>query len=58
MNPRSLALLGLLALAGCDKFDRPNRALPAFEATGLDGSAWNRDRLAGRPFVVNLWVPG
>ena len=55
----ALAALALaLAAAACDRVDRPNRPLPDFQAQGLDGTEWSRERLAGKPWVINLWVPG
>lgn len=51
----ALALLGL----GCgEPYTRPNRPLPAFAATWLDGRPLTRDDLVGKPYVLNLWVPG
>lgn len=47
-----------MGLAACDDFSRPNRPLPEFAATGLDGERWSRESFAGKPWVINLWVPG
>jgi thiol-disulfide isomerase/thioredoxin len=52
-----LALLAVF-LAACDNVSRPNRPLPAISATGLDGAAWTRDSFSGKPWVVNVWMPG
>ena len=48
-----------LLVAGCDYVERPRRGLPAhFEAQTLTGETIDRDTLKGKPWVVNLWVPG
>ncbi|MGI5862370.1 MAG: hypothetical protein ACOX6T_09975 [Myxococcales bacterium] len=55
-----LALLGVFAVAaaaGCQSYDRPNAPFPDIQATGLDGTTWDRQALAGKPWVINLWVP-
>ncbi len=57
MRRVTLPLLGLLLL-GCEPVSRPNRPLPAIEGTYLDGRALSKASLAGKPWVVNLWVPG
>ncbi len=55
---RGLLLFCVLA-AGCDYVERPRRPIPAhFEAQTLAGELIDRDTLKGRPWVVNLWVPG
>lgn len=52
-------LLGLLAVSGCDYVERPRRPLPEhFKAESLTGEAIDRDTLKGKPWVVNIWVPG
>lgn len=48
----------LVLLAGCERYDRLDRPLPRFSATTLDGKAIDSDSLRGKPFVINLWVPG
>lgn len=53
-----LAVLGLL-FVGCDYVERPRRGIPEhFEAQSLTGELIDRDSLKGKPWVVNLWVPG
>ncbi len=55
-----LALLGAFALAaaaGCQSYDRPNAPFPNIQAAGLDGTNWDKQALAGKPWVINLWVP-
>lgn len=55
-----LALLGafaLVAAAGCQSYDRPNAPFPDIQAVGLDGTGWDKQALAGKPWVINLWVP-
>jgi hypothetical protein len=51
------ALAALVALGACERYDEPNAPLPDIQAIGLDGSAWNRQALKGKPWVINLWVP-
>ena len=52
-------LLPMLLLAGCDWAERPHRGIPEhFKAEALTGEAIDRDTLKGRPWVINLWVPG
>lgn len=55
-----LALPLLLLASACEVVERPMRPLPDqfFEAKTLDGRSVDRAFLAGRPWVVNLWVPG
>jgi len=56
---RAALLLLALAAAGCDPVDRINRPLPAhLSLLALDGRRLERESLAGRPWVVSLWVPG
>ena len=52
------ALLGLLLLAGCERYDRLDRPLPSFTATTLDGREITEATLAGKSWIINLWVPG
>jgi cytochrome oxidase Cu insertion factor (SCO1/SenC/PrrC family) len=54
----SLGALALALLAGCDRYDRLDRPLPKFTATTLDGRTIDSDSLAGKPWIINLWVPG
>lgn len=67
MTPRSfrffsmlLAALGMAAFAGCDHYAKPNRPLPAsFAARRLsDGAELRASDFKGKPWVINLWVPG
>jgi cytochrome oxidase Cu insertion factor (SCO1/SenC/PrrC family) len=54
-----LPLVVLLIVGGCDAYDRPRRPLPAaFEVRTLDGQVLTAETLRGRPWVVNIWVPG
>ncbi len=53
-----LGSIAALLLAGCQKVDRPNRPLPDFKATRLDGTKLTRESLRGKPWLINLWVPG
>ena len=53
-----IAVLCLL-VAGCDYVERPRRGIPEhFKAESLTGEEIDRDTLKGKPWVVNLWVPG
>jgi hypothetical protein len=53
----TLALSALALAAGCDTIDRVNRPLPQhFSLRAPDGRV-ERESLAGRPWVVALWVP-
>lgn len=54
------AVFLLLGLAACDPVARPQRALPEhfYEARLLSGEVLTRERMAGHPWVINLWVPG
>jgi hypothetical protein len=56
----SLAPLALAAslASGCDNTLHPNRPLAPFAAEGLDGATWDAEKLRGRPWVVNVWMPG
>lgn len=46
-------------IVGCDYVERPRRAIPEhFAAESLTGEAIDRDTLKGKPWVVNIWVPG
>jgi len=38
------------------KLNPVERALPTFELPGLDKSTWNREALAGKPYIVNFWA--
>jgi peroxiredoxin len=42
----------------CDATERPNRPLAPFSADGLDGTPWDSQALRGRPWVINVWMPG
>ena len=48
------------AVAGCERYDRPNRPVPAEFKARLVGGAEvvNQSTFMGRPWVVTLWVPG
>lgn len=61
---RPLLLLTMIvafaaAVSGCDVYDRPRRPLPAnFEVHTLDGRVLTPKELRGKPWVINIWVPG
>jgi hypothetical protein len=56
---RRLSVLLLLVLgAACQRSAAP-RPLPAsFRARGLDGASVTPETMQGRPWLVNLWMPG
>lgn len=55
---RLLLVLGLL-FAGCDYVERPRRPIAEhFRAETLTGEGIDRDSLKGRPWLVNIWLPG
>ncbi|HEY3447156.1 MAG TPA: hypothetical protein VGK67_12365 [Myxococcales bacterium] len=56
--PALLVAFALLLLAGCDRYDKRDRPLPKFSATTLDGKPIDPAFLAGKPWVIHLWVPG
>jgi hypothetical protein len=59
---RWIALTAAAALAlstGCNNYDKPRRPLPEhLEFRTLDGETLRRSDLLGKPWVINLWVPG
>ena len=56
---RRLLLIALFGLAACDQYARPNRPLPSdFEVATLDGRVLVPRDFQGRPWLINLWVPG
>jgi len=60
MRSAPWTLLTCVALAaGCEPYEKPFRPLPAsFEVTTLTGEKLSAAELKGRPWVINLWVPG
>lgn len=57
--PALLAALGAAAaLAGCDWYEKPARAFPDLKLRDLDGNAITLDSMRGRPWVVEVWLPG
>lgn len=51
--------LFVLALAGCEYYDRPRRPLPEqLQFRTLQGKELRRSDLLGKPWVINVWVPG
>jgi cytochrome oxidase Cu insertion factor (SCO1/SenC/PrrC family) len=61
--PALLAALGLAAvlapgLSGCDWYEKPGRAFPDLGLRDLDGNAITLSALRGRPWVVEVWLPG
>ncbi|MGA9520553.1 MAG: TlpA disulfide reductase family protein [Myxococcaceae bacterium] len=54
-----LALASLLLTAGCEYYEKPFKPIPdSFEITTLDGTVLRRSDLLGKPWVINIWVPG
>ncbi len=59
LGTRGLLAAAVLLFAGCEVVDRPRREIPEhFAAHTLTGEAVDRQFLHGKPWVVNLWVPG
>lgn len=49
----------MFGATGCDVYEKPNKPLPAdFEVTTLDGQVLKREYFLGKPWVINIWVPG
>lgn len=56
---RWAAVTSLFALFACDVVTRVERPLPEdFSATLLSGEVIDRTYFEGRPWLVNVWVPG
>jgi thiol-disulfide isomerase/thioredoxin len=56
---RSLGVIAILVgVAGCDVYGTPDRPLPDIKATMLDGRSMPADMFEGKPWVINVWVPG
>jgi hypothetical protein len=54
-----LWIFGALLLASCETYTTPHRLLPEnLQLKTLDGQTLTREDLAGKPWVINLWVPG
>lgn len=59
MSSRAPWLLAVWLAAGCEFVERPRRPLPErFEAQQLDGALLRRADFQGKPWLINLWVPG
>jgi hypothetical protein len=59
MRRLALPALAALAILGCSEpYSRPHTPLPAISGTYLDGRPLSREDLLGKPWVINLWVPG
>lgn len=52
------ALLLLVTVTGCERYDRRDRPLPDLSMQALDGHEFRASELRGKPWVVNVWVPG
>ncbi len=54
-----LTLWPLLLATGCEYYDKPFKPIPEnFEITTLEGKVLRRSDLVGKPWVINVWVPG
>ncbi|MBI5542256.1 MAG: hypothetical protein HY901_00080 [Deltaproteobacteria bacterium] len=51
-------ILGLLAAAGCARYDRLDRPFPKLTATTLEGRELTAESFRGHLWIINLWVPG
>ncbi len=58
LMPFAIAAAASAIAPGCDGTERPNRPVAAFSADGLDGTPWDSDALRGKPWVINVWMPG
>jgi len=56
---RRLSVLLLLVLGAACQRSTPPGPLPAsFRARALDGATVTPETMRGRPWLVNLWMPG
>lgn len=56
---RILLLTSLFALApGCERLERTQQVLPELGLRDLDGKAIATGALRGRPWIINIWLPG
>jgi hypothetical protein len=56
---RRLSLLVALFLgAACQRSFSPRPLPETFRARSLDGASVTPETMRGRPWVVNLWMPG
>ncbi|HSP18822.1 MAG TPA: hypothetical protein VLQ79_04865 [Myxococcaceae bacterium] len=56
---RRLPVLLLLLLgAGCQRSYTPRPLPESFSARRLDGASVTPQTMRGRPWLVNLWMPG
>jgi hypothetical protein len=61
MRPLPLIALAVAAAlaSGCEYYGKPNRPIPdGFKAVMLSGKVLDGPEMKGRPWVINLWVPG
>ncbi len=58
MDKKMLLLSALVALSACERITPLNRPFPKVVATTLDGREIRPESLTGKPWVINLWVPG
>jgi thiol-disulfide isomerase/thioredoxin len=47
-----------LVLGGCDRFDQPNKIMPELGLRDLKGDPILSASMKGRPWVINVWLPG
>ncbi|HET6983543.1 MAG TPA: hypothetical protein VFI53_15475 [Myxococcaceae bacterium] len=56
---RRLSVLLLLVLGvACQRSYSPRPLPESFRARSLDGASVTPETMRGRPWVVNLWMPG
>jgi hypothetical protein len=53
-----MGLAAIAALSACERYDEVDLPLPPIPAHRVDGTPLGPGALAGKPWVVNLWVPG
>ena len=60
MRSRFPLLVFLVSVAsGCDYYAKPHRSLPdSFQVQTLEGGQLDVQAMHGKPWVINLWMPG
>jgi len=54
-----ILLAAAWALAGCDYYAKPYRALPeSFSVKTLDGGRLAPQTMRGKPWIIHVWLPG
>jgi len=54
-----LVVVALVTPLACDYYAKPHRALPeSFTVNTLDGRMLGPAEFRGKPWVINVWLPG